>query len=118
MTDYAQALLFLEAFPEAAAWKVCVLTRDKKPLLSAPAMSSLQLRLQLRSWLQKDGVHFFVRPLISNLVFLDLDQFGPDPEKWELLVRLQPRAVVRSSPGNYQAWFTMHKITIFIKKNT
>ena len=36
MTELAQALQFLEAFPEADAWKVCILTRDKQPVLSGP----------------------------------------------------------------------------------
>ena len=86
MTDYAQALLFLEAFPEAESWKVCVLTRDQKPLMSASAMSSLQLRMRLRSWLERESVHFFVRPLLTTRA----QNGDPGVNKWVPLFTLRP----------------------------
>eukprot|EP00973_Karenia_brevis_P006367 865843-Karenia_brevis.AAC.1 len=51
-----------------------------------------------------EGMNFFIRPLISNVVLLDLDGFQGD---MEAVLKLQPRAVVRTSNGNFQAWLTV-----------
>ena len=64
MTDLGQALQFLEVFPEAEAWKICVLTKDKKPVFSAPSMSSSEVRKRLQTWLVQPKYHVFVRPLM------------------------------------------------------
>ena len=61
------------------------------------------------AWLKLQDVHIFVRPLMSNVVFLDLDKFPASQETFEHLVRLQPRAIVETSPGNLQAWLTLPK---------
>jgi hypothetical protein len=109
MTELAQAIQFLEAFPEAAAWKVVILDRDKQRKFLGPEMSCKEVRKHLGAWVQQRNAHVFVRPLIANLVFLDLDKFPIGQEHFGALVRLQPRAIVRTSNGNYQAWFTVPK---------
>jgi hypothetical protein len=109
MADLAQAIQFLEAFPEAAAWKVCILGRDKNPMFSGPEMSSIEVRKRLSTWVKQRNAHVFVRPLMANIVFLDLDKFPVGHEYFGALVRLQPRAIVRTSNDNYQAWFTIPK---------
>ncbi|CAE7939592.1 unnamed protein product, partial [Symbiodinium necroappetens] len=63
------------------------------------------LRQNLQTWLTLQNTHFFIRPLLRTLIFLDLDGFPS--QHWEALVRLQPRAIVETSPGNLQAWFTL-----------
>ena len=102
MTDLAQAIQFLEAFPEAAAWKVCILTKEKQPMFSGREMSSVEIRKSLSTWVQQRNAHVFVRPLMGNLVFLDLDKFPIGQEHFSALVRLQHRAILRTSTGNYQ----------------
>ena len=50
------------------------------------------------------GVHIFIRPVMSNVVMVDLDGFKG---KLDDLLRLQPRALVQASAGHYQVWLTV-----------
>ncbi|OLP81866.1 hypothetical protein AK812_SmicGene37534 [Symbiodinium microadriaticum] len=99
------ALEFLGLFPEAHAWNVSILSTDKRAVVYRPSCSRDVLRQNLPTWLSLHNTHFFIRPLLRTLVFLDLDGFPS--QHWEALVRLQPRAIVETSPGNLQAWFTL-----------
>ena len=97
MSDQRQAFQFLELFPEAVAWKICILTKEKKEcILSAPSMSSTEVHKRISGWLKQTNVHVFVRPLMANLVFLDLDKFPVDNDNFGVLVRLKPRAIVKN----------------------
>ena len=58
----------------------------------------------VKAWLQLSRVHVFIWPQLGNLIFLDLNGLGSE---WDSLVKLQPRAIVETSPGNFQAWLTM-----------
>lgn len=55
-------------------------------------------------WMDLQGVHVFIRPLLNTLIFLDLDRFAGS---FEQLVALQPRCITSTSPGNYQFWATL-----------
>ena len=44
---------------------------------------------------------------MANLLFVDLDKFPTGQENIKAFLRLQPRAIVETSPGNYQAWLTL-----------
>ena len=94
------ALTFLESFPEAQAWHITVLDQQKVHITNAERMSPSMVRRSLQWWLGLRNVHIFVRPLLSNLVFLDLDNFEEANKDLSDVIQLQPRAVVRSSPGN------------------
>ena len=98
------ALHFIAAFPEARSWHVTILTPEKRCVVNKPAIATEELRKSLGAWLQLHAVHIFVRPLISRLVFLDLDQFQGH---WADLVALQPRIISQTSPGNFQWWATL-----------
>ena len=104
MAAHGQALQFLEAFPEAKAFSIALLTEEKRAIVSKPQCSRAAIVKELEGWLAMRAVHFFIRPLMANLVMLDLDAYGGD---MDVLVALQPRALVRTSPGNYQAWLTL-----------
>ena len=99
------AVEFLGLFPEAHTWNVSILSTDKRAVVYRPSCSRDFLRQNLQTWLSLHNTHFFIRPLLRTLVFLDLDGFPS--QHWEALVRLQPRAIVETSPGNLQAWFTL-----------
>ena len=76
MAALASALRFLEAFPEATAYTVVLARSDtKEARVSRPQCSGEELRKNLGDWLKMPGVHFFIRPLMANLVMLDLDDF-------------------------------------------
>ena len=73
-------------------------------------MSASELSRDLLSLLRRsEGGHFFARPLLDTLVFLDLD--APAPGAMNNVYRLRPRAVVQTSAvgliRNYQAWIVM-----------
>ena len=73
-------------------------------------MSASELSRDLLSLLRRsEGGHFFARPLLDTLVFLDLD--APAPDAMNNVYRLRPRAVVQTSAvgliRNYQAWIVM-----------
>jgi hypothetical protein len=101
------ALTFLDSFPEAQAWHITVLDQQKVHITNAERMSPSMVRRSLQWWLGLRSVHIFVRPLLSNLVFLDLDNFEEANKDLSDVIQLQPRAVVRSPPGNHQAWYTI-----------
>ena len=87
-----------------------ILSCDKRPRAHQKAMSADKLTKDLPGLLQlSDGGHFFIRPLVDNLVFLDLD--SPSPDAMNDAYRLQPRAVVRTSAvgnrRNFQAWYML-----------
>ena len=48
--------------------------------------------------------HFFVRPHYGQLVLIDLDDYADTLDR---LLRLQPRAIVETSPGSVQLWLTI-----------
>ena len=96
---------FLGFFPEAHAWNVSILSTGKRAVVYRPSCSRDFLRKKLQTWLSFHNIHVFIRPWLCTLVFLDLD--GLPSQHWEALVRLQPRAIVETSPGNLQAWFTL-----------
>ncbi len=104
MPTHAAALRFIDCFPEAAAWNVTLLTEEKRAIVAKPQCSRDALLKDLKGWLSMKAVHFFVRPLLNNVVMIDLDEFKGD---MDVLVALQPRALVNTSPGNYQLWLTI-----------
>ena len=65
-------------------------------LLPAPGRSRARW-LPLRA-------HFFVRPHYGQLVLIDLDDYADTLDR---LLRLQPRAIVETSPGSVQLWLTI-----------
>ena len=76
MTGLAAALRFLEAFPEATAFNVVLVrAHDKMPVVSRPQCSAAELHKNLPTWLSFHKVHFFIRPLMANVVMVDLDAF-------------------------------------------
>lgn len=99
---YHEAKRFIEAFPEAKAWSVSVLTQDKsKALVQRPQCSREVLLRELNAWMKIAQSHF-LRPLLSNVVLLDLDGCKVD---LQTLLSLQPRALVLTSPpNNLQMW--------------
>ena len=107
VADLGSALNFLELFPECEAWEGLVLDHEKKRLRGAPNMSTSSLRRELSGWLALPNVHVFVRPMLGNLVFVDLDGFFNHNKNLNQVLHLRPRAVVKTSPGNFQAWFTL-----------
>ena len=98
---YADALAFIEAFPEASAFNVCILTTEKRPVFSQSRCSRDFLLKHLAGWLALYPVHIFVRPVIPRLIMIDLDNFNG---AIDMLYRLNPRALVCTSSGNYQMW--------------
>ena len=73
-------------------------------------MSVAELARDLPRLLQQsDGGHFFIRPLLDYVVFLDLDSVSL--EVMNDVYRLQPRAVVQTSivgpVRNFQAWYAI-----------
>ena len=79
---------FVECFPECAAWHLTVLDKQKGCITNRPAMSSETLRQQLHNILALDNVHVFIRPQLSNLIFLDLDDFSKSNKDLEELLQL------------------------------
>ena len=98
---------FLEAFPDAKAWHLTVLSQDKVCKTNLTNVSTESLHAKLSQLLRQRDVHVFVRPLLSNLILLDLDDFDASGKHLEEVLSLQPRALVRTSPSNYQAWLTI-----------
>ena len=84
------ALQFLAAFPDASSWHVTILSPDKRYVVNKPAIAADEFRKALPVWLQFHDAHFFVRPLLSRLTFLDLDKFQG---QWNELVESQPRVI-------------------------
>lgn len=98
------ALAFVGAFPEARAWHLTILTSDKRCLVNKASITTQDLQRGLDSWLALHQFHVFIRPLLSTLVFLDLDDFsGPWPE----LTQLRPRVISQTSEKNFQFWGTI-----------
>ena len=52
----------------------------------------------------KRGGHFFIRPNISGLVMVDLDNYQG---QLQTLLALRPRVLVETSPGCYQLWLVL-----------
>ena len=100
----AQALHFIEAFPEAQAFHVVLLTQEKRAIVVKPQCSRHELIENLQVWLCMKEVHFFIRPLLRSLVMVDLDHYSGD---LEIVLRLCPRALVCTSSGSYQGWWTV-----------
>ena len=95
-----QALDFINAFPECAAWHVTALSADKRQcLFNRQSIGRAPLLEALPQWLQLNRCHVFVRPLLSNLVFLDLDDYKG---RWEDLLAVRPRCVTSTSAGDAQ----------------
>ena len=95
------ALQFLAAFLDASSWHVTILSPDKRCVVNRPAIATDEFCKSLPAWLQLHDVHFFARPLLCRLIFLDLDKFQG---QWNELVELPPRVISETSPGNYQWW--------------
>jgi len=96
---------FVEVFPEAKAFSVTILDKEKKAVkVHRPRCSKSLLLQQLPFWIGLKDHHFFIRPLLASVVLLDLDSFHGDTE---VLVRLKPRALVATSKGNLQLWLTV-----------
>ena len=101
---HGQAVQFLEAFPKAQAFNVILLTEEKRAIISRPQCSRALLLKELPGWLSMSAVHLFIRPLMANLIMVDLDNYAGE---FETLLALRPRALVRTSPGNFQLWPTL-----------
>ena len=98
---------FLRCFPEANAYCVTVLDREKKPLRHFASIPAGPLRAQLPEILHIGAKgHVFLRPNMFNVVFLDMD--SPIPEAVNDAFRLLPRLVTQTSVvngiRNLQAW--------------
>ena len=103
-SQHSQALHFIEAFPEAHAFHVVLLTQEKRATVVKPQCSRQELLTNLQVWLSMKAVHFFIRPLLRSLVMVDLDDYKGD---LDIVLRLNPRALVCTRPGNYQGWWTV-----------
>ena len=77
----------------------CYVLEPNMCVVSRPQCSGDELRKNLADWLTMPQVHFYIRPLLGNLVIIDVDDYGGHED---LLVKLQPRALVQTSPGNYK----------------
>jgi hypothetical protein len=102
MVDKSQvsdALHFLEAFPEAQSFNVVCPTQEKRIVVNRERCSRHELNTNLQAWMAMTSVHFFIRPLLRSLVMVDLDDYKGN---LATVLRLNPRAVVCTSPGNYQ----------------
>ena len=71
----ATALEFVGLFPECQAWDAVLLDQQKKRVDGGQYMSTTTLRSKLPLWMAWPTHHIFVRPLLGNLVFIDLDGF-------------------------------------------
>ena len=60
MTDHATALQFLQAFPEADAFNVTLLTEERRRIVNLPQCSRASLLKNLPTWLSMQSCHFFV----------------------------------------------------------
>ena len=107
MSEIGSALSFIDCFPEAQAWHFTVVDKQKEPITNAPQLSTAKLRLTLPHALGLKNVHVFIRPLLSNLIFVDLDEFTKYNKDLEEVIKLQPRALVRTSESCYQVWYTI-----------
>ena len=79
MNNIATAQRFLQVFPEATLFSFNVLRAvDKKAITSRPQCSAAELYTSLSYWLSMPQVHVFLRPLMANLIMIDLDEFKGD----------------------------------------
>ena len=78
--------------------------KKNRAVVAKPQLCRMALIKEMQAWLSMESVHFFIRPLLGNLVMVDLDNFQGD---MEVLLALRPRALVRTSVGNYQIWLTI-----------
>ena len=104
MSAESEAHRFLQCFPDSQSFTVLVLLSEKKALISRPQANLTIVHQELPQWLRLQGVHIFIRPNLSNLCMIDLDNYtGP----MEQLFALQPRALTRTSVGNLQMWLVL-----------
>ncbi|CAK0800224.1 unnamed protein product, partial [Prorocentrum cordatum] len=89
------------------AWHFTVLDEQKHCITNTPAMATDKLRAALKTFLGTHSAHVFVRPLLGNFVFLDLDDFTTHNKDLTEVLSLKPRALVRTSPNKYQAWLIL-----------
>ena len=68
------SIALLELFPECKAWDKLRLDEHKKKLTGGQSLPTAA-RGNLSQWLALSHVHVFVRPLLGNIVFVDLDDF-------------------------------------------
>ena len=123
----ADAMHFIQAFPEAQAFNVVLTTEEKRGIISVSRCSRQELNRRLPVRMAMESVHFFIRPLLRGLVMLDLDKYKGH---LDIVLRLRPRALLCTSPGNYQAWFmvndnstqtppyVLHQLTIALDADT
>ena len=72
------AILFVQAFLEAAAFHVLLLTEEKRVIHRNTRMPRQSLLAELPRLLGIPNVHFFIRPLMANVLILDLDGYLRD----------------------------------------
>ena len=88
-----EALRFIDAFPEALTFNVTVLSADKSIKFVHLSQCSRRLLLdKLTSWLSMRPTHFFIRPIMNNLIMIDLDEYRGG---FDIITRLQPRRWTR-----------------------
>ena len=104
MSAESEAIRFLQCFPDSQSFTVLVLTSEKKALISRPQASLTIVHQELPQWLRLPGVHIFIRPNLSNLCMIDLDNYAGSMEQ---LFALQPRALTRTSVGSLQMWLVL-----------
>ena len=98
---YETALRFIEAFPEAKAFSVTILSADKKTTqLHKPECARTMLMQNLMKWTANDFQHVFVRPLMGNVIMVDLDSYAGS---FDVLLQLRPRVLAGTSPGTGRA---------------
>ena len=100
----AAAIRFIDVFPKAAAFNVLLRTDERRVVYNKPQMGRQALLTELPRLLEFKEVHFFIRPLLANVAMIDLDNFQGEISS---LLALKPRALTSTSPGNFQAWFTI-----------
>ena len=101
---------FFHAFPEAATFSVTLLDGNKRSRGHFASMSKSDLLPMIPHLLEaSDGGHFFSRPLLPNLVLIDLDHCTPSTAC--NVYRLRPRLVTQTSVvndvQNLQAWYVL-----------
>ena len=82
------ALQFISVFPEAQCFNVTLLTEEKRFVVHEATCTRSKLLKELKNWLSIGSVHFFIRPLLSNVVLLDLDEYQGG---FDVLLKLKPR---------------------------
>ena len=95
-----QAAAWVEFFPEAEVFSVSVLSADKTvAFMHKPRYPRASLLQQIAKWVPLADRHVFARPMLGNLAMVDLNDYSGE---MDVLHKLKPRALVETSPGNFQ----------------